>query len=173
MMKYILAVFLILFTNQVFCQNKNYTNPEKAIIQIFGKCYNDLESIEGTTNILPEKKNVKFCSLYQCTSRIVYAEEDKNIEDKIIKRALEIAIRLYNEGTPVYLTYGMNSSGQADSDNEILTDDDNLVYISVGECIVFNPLVKISEAVNKTTMELINNSKSIKIKKLEQEKFTK
>ena len=67
----------------------------------------------------------------------------------------------------------MNSSGQADSDNEILTDDDNLVYISVGECIVFNPLVKISEAVNKTTMELINNSKSIKIKKLEQEKFTK
>lgn len=157
----------LFFINQAFCQDKKFTNLEKAITEIFGKCYKDLNPIEGTINLIPEKKNVKFCSLYQCVSRIEYAENEKNIENAIIKRAIEITVRLYREGTPVYLTYGMDSSSQADWDNQILTDDDNLVYVSIAECVVSNSLVKISEAVNKATMELINNSKSIKSKKIE------
>ncbi|MBZ4033185.1 hypothetical protein K6T82_00280 [Flavobacterium sp. 17A] len=161
-MKNICIVFFLFFVNQVFFQNKEYSNPQKAFIEVFGKCFDDLAPIEGTINILPEKKNVRFCSLYQCASRIVYAEEEKDIENAILKRAKEIAIRLYNQGTPIYLTYGMNSSAQADLDNEILTDDDHLVYISVGECIVFQPVAKLSEEVNKVTMELINNYKAIK-----------
>lgn len=161
-MKNTFIIFSLLFINQIFCQNKEYTNPEKAFIEVLGKCYQDLTPIEGTINIIPEKKNVKFCSLYQCATRIIFADEEKDIENAIIKRAVEITVRLYSEGTPVYLTYGMNSSSQADCDNQILTDDDRLVYASVGECIVFSPLVKLSEAVNKTTMELIKNSKSVK-----------
>ncbi|SFD01431.1 hypothetical protein [Flavobacterium phragmitis] len=156
---------LLFFINQAFCQDKNYSNPDKAFIEVFGKCYNDLSPIEGTEKLLPKNKNVKFRSLYQCVSRITYAENDKKIESLILKRAVEIAVRLYSEGTPVYLIYGMNSSNQADSENQILTDDNNLVFMSVGECVVFNPLIKISEAVNNTTMELINNSKSVKNKK--------
>lgn len=163
-MKNISIIFFLLFINQTFCQDENYTNPEKAIIKVYGKCYEDLKPIEGTINIIPEKKNVRFCSLYQCVSRIGFAEKQKDIENAIIKRAVEITVRLYSEGTPVYLTYGMNSSSQADWDNQILTDDDNLVYLSVAECIVSQSLIKISEAVNKTTMELINNSKFVKQK---------
>ncbi|MBS7254344.1 hypothetical protein [Flavobacterium branchiicola] len=161
-MKNIFLVFFLLFTHEVFCQNEEYTNPEKAFVEVFGKCYKDLKPIEEIINFIPEKKDVKFCSLYQCVSRIEYVEKEKNIESVILKRAVEIAIRLYNEGTPIYLTYGMNSSGQADRDNQILTDDNHLVYVSIAECIVSHPLMKISKVVNKTTMELINNSKSIK-----------
>ncbi|WP_165800694.1 hypothetical protein [Flavobacterium sp. WLB] len=161
-----LLLFLF-FINQAFCQDKNNTNPEKAIVEVFEKCYKDLNPIEATINIIPEKKNVKFCSLYQCVSRVAYVEKEKDIENVIIKRAVEIAVRLYNDGTPVYLIYGMNSSSQADWDNQILTDDDNLIYVSIAECIVSHSLIKISEAVNKATMELINNSKSIKAKKIE------
>ncbi|WP_431242726.1 hypothetical protein ACQ9BO_23630 [Flavobacterium sp. P21] len=155
---------LLFFINQAFSQDRNYSNPEKAIIEVFGKCYKDLEPIEGTINLIPEKENVRFCSLYQCVRGIGYAENKKEIESSILKRAVEITVRLYSEGTPVYLTYGMNSSSQADWDNEILTDDDKIVYISVAECIVSQSLIKISEAVNNATMELINNSKSVKQK---------
>jgi hypothetical protein len=164
-MKKIFLIVFLLFLNQSYCQDGNYSNPEKALIKVYGKCYEDLKSIEGTRGLIPEKKNVKFCSLYQCVSRIEYVEKQKDIENTIIKRAVEITVRLYSEGTPVYLIYGMNSSSQADWDNQILTDDDNLVYISVAECIVSNSLIKISEAVNKATMELVNNSKSVKQKK--------
>ncbi|KAF2509201.1 hypothetical protein EYY60_12510 [Flavobacterium zhairuonense] len=156
---------LLFFVNQAFCQDKKFTNPEKAFIEAFGKCYKDLNPIEGTINLIPEKKNVKFCSLYQCARAIEYTENKKEIENAILKRAVEITVRLYNEGTPIYLIYGMNSSSQADSDNEILTDDDNLVYISIAECVVSQSQVKISGVINKTTMELINNAKSIKNKK--------
>ncbi|MBE8727087.1 hypothetical protein [Flavobacterium hungaricum] len=157
-MRNIIVTFLILFINQVFCQNENDTNSEKLVTEIYGKLYKDLDPIEGTINILPLNKNIKFCSLYQCVSRIGYAEKHKIIEEKIIKRALEITTRLFNEGTAIYLTYGAESLGQAISDNEILTDDNNLIYVSVGQCIVSDSLIKISDAINKRTMELINKT---------------
>ncbi|WP_202701086.1 hypothetical protein [Flavobacterium sp. UGB4466] len=156
-------LFLFLFTlNQVFSQDDNYTNSEKIIVDVFGKCFKDLNQIKGTRDVIPVNKNVKFCSMYQCVSRIGYTEKAKDIEKAIIKRAIKIATRLYNEGTPVYLTCGANSSNQADWYNQNLTDDNNLVYISIAECVVSHSLITIQKAVNQETMKLIKNYKSRK-----------
>ena len=157
-MKKTLSIFLFLITHQIFSQDKNYTNPEKALIEVYGKCFKDLNPIEGTTNVIPANKNVKFCSLYQCVSRNGYAEKNKDIEDSIIKRAIEITTRLYNEGTPVSLIIGMGTFGEADEKNQNLTDDNNLVYVSIAECISSLSLEKIQEAVNKETLKLINKN---------------
>ena len=152
-------IFLVLFLfslNQTFCQDISDENSEKAIIEIFGKCFKDLKPIEGTKDILPQKKDVSFCSLYQCISRIGYTEGNKNSYEAILKRAFDITTLLYNEGTPLYLTSGMGSSGEADEENENLTDDNHLIYISIAECITSDSLEKIKNIVNAQTLRLIN-----------------
>ena len=155
-MKKIFLAFLILFLNQVFCQDKTDENFNKAYVEVFGKCFEDLKPIEGTKEILPSKKNISFCSLYQCVTRIEYAENNKDIGEKILKRAIEITIRLYNAGTPIYLLSGMDSSGTAFAENKNLTDDNNLVYIAVAECITSDSIEKIKDIINNETLKLIH-----------------
>jgi hypothetical protein len=155
-MKKIFLAILLLIANQIFSQDKNYTNSEKANIEVYGKCFKDLKPIEGTKEILKQKKDASFCSLYQCISRIGYAEGNKNIYEAILKRAFDITTLLYNEGTPLYLTSGMGSSGEADEENENLTDDDHLIYISITECITSDSLEKIKNIVNTQTLRLIS-----------------
>jgi hypothetical protein len=155
-MKKVFITFCLLFINQIFSQDKNYTNPEKAFIEIFGKCFNDFKPIEGTKDFFTSKKDGQFCSLYQCVSRISYTEKKKDIQAEILKRALEITALLYNEGTPIYLISGMGSFGKADEKNEILTDDNNLIYISIADCISTNPLNNIMKVVNDETSRLLN-----------------
>jgi len=149
----LLALFCLQFG---FSQDKSDENYQKAEVEIFGKCFKNLKPIEGTNDILPTKKDIPFCSLYQCVSRIGYAENNKQIEESIVKRAIDITTLLYNEGTPIYLMIGMDSFGEAEEKNQSLTDDHNLVYISIAACISTPSLNKIQKAVNKQTLELIN-----------------
>lgn len=152
-------IFLVLFLfslNQTFCQDKNDESLDNIYVKVFGKCFKNLKPIEGTKDVLPLKKDVSFCSLYQCVSRIEYTEDNKDIQGKILKRAIEIATYLYNDGTPIYLISGMGTSGEADEKNQNLTDDNNLIYISVAECITSNALEKIKNIVNEQTLKLIN-----------------
>jgi len=150
--------FLILFLfclHQAFCQNKNDENLDKVYVEVFGKCFEDLKALEETKDILSLKK-ISFCSLYQCVNRIQHSEVDKNIQDAILKRATEITTRLYNEETPIYLIGGSMSWHQADTKNQDLTDDNNLIYVSISDCISSNALVKIAKTVNEETSRLIN-----------------
>lgn len=150
--------FLIIFLfclHQAFCQDKSDENLNKAYIEVFGKCFEDLKTLEETKDI-PALKKISFCSLYQCVSRIQNSEIDKNIEQAILKRATEITTRLYNEGTPIYLIGGSMSWRQADINNQDLTDDNNLIYVSISDCISSNALVKIAKIVNEETSRLIN-----------------
>lgn len=89
-MKKISLALLILFLNQVFCQDKIDENFNKAYVDVFGKCFEDLKPIQGTKEILPSKKNISFCSLYQCVTRIEYAENNKDIEEEILKEQLKL-----------------------------------------------------------------------------------
>lgn len=150
-------IFFLLSINLIYCQKEE--NMNKAYVEVFGKCFKELESIEGTINIFPLNKNVKFCSLYQCVSRFEYAVGQKDIQEKILKRAIEITNLLYNEGTPIHLLLGAGSSGEEYVNNESLSDDNNLVYISIAECIFSQSLLEIQEAVNKETTRLLNSKK--------------
>jgi hypothetical protein len=152
-------IFLVLFLfslNQTFCQNIDDENSKKAYAEVYGKCFKDLKPIEGTKDILPSKKDISFCSLYQCVSRIGYAEGNKNTQKAILKRAIEITTLLYKQGTPIYLLSGMDSSGTEIVENKNLTDDNNLIYIAVAECLTSQSLEKIKDIVNEQTMKLIN-----------------
>lgn len=152
-------IFLVLFLfslNQIFCQDISDENSKKAYIEVYGKIFKDLKPIEGTKDILPPKKNVSFCSLYQCVSRIEYTEGNKNIQEAIFKRAIEITNLLYKQGTPIYLLSGMDSSGTEIVENKNLTDDNKLVYIAIAECLTSQSLEKIKDIVNEQTMKLIN-----------------
>jgi hypothetical protein len=149
-------IFFLLCFCQVFCQDKSDENYQKAISEVFGKCFKDLNPIEGTINVIPVNKNVKFCSLYQCVSRIGYTSKNEEIEQAILKRAVQITTLLYNEGTPIFLISGMGSFGEAAEKNQNLNDDNNLVYIDIAECITSESLEKIKNIVNKQTLKLIN-----------------
>ena len=155
-MKRIFPIFFIFYIHQALCQNTTEENSQKVLIEVYGKCFKNLKSIEGTKAILPIKKDTPFCSLYQCVSRIEYAENEKAIEEKIVKRAIEITTLLYHEGTPVYLMIGMGSFGEAEEKNQNLADDNKLFYISIAECISSLSLNKIQEAVNEQTLKLIS-----------------
>jgi len=157
-MNKIFLVLFLLFINQTFCQNVVEDSEEKIHHKIYSKCFENLKAIQETESHNP-LKIISFCSLLECVIGVEYSKDKKDIQEAILKRALEITTLLYNEGTPIYLTSGMDSSYEAEKKNQNITDDNNLVYISVGECIVSRSLIKIQEAVNKETMKLINNYK--------------
>ncbi|MEO7978155.1 hypothetical protein [Flavobacterium sp.] len=108
-------IFLILFffcLNQTFCQNKDEDSEQKIQHKIYSKCFESLKPISEIENHQP-LKIISFCSLLECVMGFEYAKDEKTIQDAISKRAVEISVLLYNEGTPVYLTSGMDSSYEA------------------------------------------------------------
>ncbi|MBZ4043102.1 hypothetical protein [Flavobacterium hibisci] len=153
MMKKKFLILLLLLGIQVFSQNDD---PDQKIHhKIYGKCFDNLEQIPETENEIPLKA-ISFCSLLECTIGFKYAKDIKNIQNAILKRAIEITTLLYNEGIPVYLISGLDSSYEAEKQNKNITDDNNLVYISVGGCVSTNELQKIKQIINQKTLELIN-----------------
>lgn len=155
-------IFLILFIfclNQIFCQDKNEDSEQKIQHKIYSKCFEDLKPIPEIENHL-SLKIISFCSLLECVMGFEYAKDEKTIQDVISKRAIEISVLLYNEGTPVYLTSGLDSSYEAEKKNQNVIDDNNLVYISVAECLSTSSLQTIKKIVNEKTLELINKNKS-------------
>lgn len=162
-MKRNFLILLFLFGIQCFSQNETDSLEDQVYTQIFKKCFPEVKGLPEVKNRAKLNK-IQFCSLYQCVHYIEYVEYEEKIQNAILKRAVEIAALLYKNGTPVYLAMGMNSSDKALMKNVNLKDDNKLVYVSIAECTVSSSLIKISEAVNKATMELINNSKSFKQK---------
>jgi hypothetical protein len=160
-MKRILLVFLIFCLNQTFCQNQNEDSEQKIQHKIYSKCFESLKPIPETENHMP-LKIISFCSLFECVMGFEYAKEEKTIQEAISKRAIEISVLLYDEGTPVYLTSGLDSSYEAEKENQSITDDNNLVYISVGECTSTSSLQKIKKIINEHTLKLINKKHLLK-----------
>lgn len=145
--------------NQIFSQKKYPI--EEIYTKIYGKCFKDLQPIKEIENI-PSLQNISICSLFECVALVEYTEKEEKIQEAILRRATEITALLYNEGTPVYLTSGMNSFYKANENNQNLTDDNNLVHISVAECISSQSLQKIKQIVNRETARLISNNKKQK-----------
>ncbi|WP_163408442.1 hypothetical protein [Flavobacterium ajazii] len=160
MTKKILILFL-LSINVLYCQDEDEQTIERAYIETFGKCFSQLEPLQETKS-KTELKNISFCSLYQCIKFVDYEDYEEKIQKAILKRALEIAFLLYNQRTPVYLVSGMNSSEKAFQKNLNLNDDNNLVYISIAECVSSSSLEQIKEIVNTKTSKLIESKKSNK-----------
>jgi hypothetical protein len=162
-MKKTITILFLLFINQIFSQNENKYSKEEIYSEIYGKCYKALQPIKEFENI-PSLQNIPFCSLVECLALAEYARNEKDILEASLKRAIEITALLYNEGTPVYLINGLDSYYRANENNQDLTDDNNLIYISVAECISSNSLRKFQETVNQETSRLISNKQKAEIK---------
>ncbi|MGO4770068.1 hypothetical protein ACEN2I_00260 [Flavobacterium sp. W22_SRS_FK3] len=155
-------IFLLLFffsLNQTFCQDINEDSEQKIQHKIYSKCFESLKAIPEIENHIP-LKIISFCSLLECIMGFEYAKDERTIQEAISKRAIEISVLLYDQGTPIYLTSGMDSSYDADEKNQNLTDDNHLVYISIAECLSSKSLEKIKDIINEQTKKLINKNQT-------------
>lgn len=153
-----ILILFLLSINLLYCQDQDEETMEKTYIETYGKCFSQLKPLSETKS-KSELQNITFCSLYQCLKFVDFGEYEERIQKAILKRALEITLLLYNQKTPVYLVSGMNSSEKAFQKNLNLNDDDNLVYISIAECISSSNLEQIKETVNTKTSKLIESKK--------------
>ncbi|KIC02889.1 hypothetical protein [Flavobacterium sp. PL02] len=160
-MKKTITILFLLFINQIFSQTENKYSKEEIYSEIYGKCFKNLPPIKEIEN-MPTLQKMPFCSLVECLVLTEYVRNEKDIQEAILKRTVEITALLYNEGTPVYLTNGMDSSYKADEDNQDVTDDNNLIYISIAECTSSESLQKFKKTVNQETSRLISNKQKQK-----------
>lgn len=106
----------------------------------------------------PMLKTKVFYSIIGCIYLLNSKEEE--IKKVAIARLSGIATQLFHQGKPVLLTYGMDSGYTANNKNENLEDDDQIIYISIAECLVSQSESTAREVFNKQTMNLIAQKKS-------------
>ncbi|SEO28793.1 hypothetical protein SAMN05444671_0438 [Flavobacterium sp. CF108] len=161
MLQKIVLMILLLLSLSVKSQDTNDTEivEDYSIAeQLYTKCFENLNQGIEIFEKYPPLKSRKFCSLIECMFLYSYKEED--IKFAAEKRLIDIATQLYNAGTPVYLTMGMDSYLYAKEKNENLEDDNHLVYINYGECTNPRFLSDAAEIINRQTLSLIKQSTS-------------
>ena len=161
MISKLLFILPLLICFQVESQNIDDTEivvDHSISTQLYTKCFENLNQGTEIFEKYPTLKSVKFCSLIECMH--LYAYPEKDIKFAAEKRLIGIATQLYNVGTPVYLTMGMDSYLYAKEKNQNLEDDNHLVYINYGECTNPKFLVDAAKIVNRQTLSLIKQSNS-------------
>ncbi|MDA6068891.1 hypothetical protein NJT12_04580 [Flavobacterium sp. AC] len=160
MIEKFLSLLLLILCSQVKSQNATAQSREiednSISYQLFTKCFDNLNQGSEILEKYPALKDAKLCSLLYCMHLLAYPEKD--IQFAAENRLIGIATQLYNENTPAILIMGLDSSRTAKERNKNLEDDNNIVYISYGECT--NPafLREGADIVNKQTMQLINKN---------------
>src|SRR5690606_32912834 len=96
----------------------------------FEACRTDLNPLEKI-NDYPLFPVNELCSLRSCFRNISYDP----INQVIYKRLAELAERNFYDGIYLFLIEGENSVEKADALNQSISDDQNLIYISVDDFI--------------------------------------
>lgn len=126
--------------------------------KLFSKCFENLNQGSEIFEKYPDLKKNGFCSIQDCILLLVYKEE--YVQEIGKARLRGIATQLFREGNPVLLISGMNSSSTALEENENTLDDNNIIYISVGECVIPNYVSIAEEVFNQQTNRLIQQNKN-------------
>jgi len=121
--------------------------------QLYNKCFENLNQGSEILELYPAFKDIKLCSIAYCMQILAY--NDKEVKSIGENRLIGIATQLYNEGTPILLIMGLESSLLAEQKNKNLLDDNHIVYISYGECTNPPYLRLAAEIINKQTGRLI------------------
>ena len=155
-------VFFILFFFSFFLAESQNQHDSKIIedtsiaAQLYTKCFTNLNQENHIFEKYTTFKSGIFCSLITCSVLLAYQETDIQIAGE--KRLIGITTQLFNEGNPVYLTSGLDNSFEARKKNENLKDDNNIVYISYGECTSPAYLRKAADIINKQTLSLMKQA---------------
>ncbi|SHF74095.1 hypothetical protein SAMN05444377_11760 [Flavobacterium fontis] len=150
----VLTVFLM---SKAIGQNADSLKVDISY-KLFSKCFKNLNYGSEVIENYPALKKSGLCSIQDCILSLAYNEE---IINKIVEvRLIGIATQLFREGNPVLLISGMNSYATSLEENENTEDDNKIIYISVGECVIPNYISKGTEIFNKQTLSLIEKKKN-------------
>ncbi|WP_343617575.1 hypothetical protein [Flavobacterium sp.] len=156
-MKGILLIIVLLFSYQVQSQNDGDGEIDNSIsTQFHTKCLEDLTQGNEMFEKYPNLKTMKFCSILECTSLLAYKEKDAKLWAE--QRLIEIATKLFNQGTPVFLNSGMDSYLSAEQKNINLEDDNHILYISYGGCSSPSYFHDAADIINRQTAFLIDQA---------------
>ncbi|WP_298119599.1 hypothetical protein [Flavobacterium sp.] len=158
-MKYLKLTLFIFFVIQLSsAQTENEIEIENNFpLSLLTRYFKNLNHGSELFDSYPILKNEQFYSIIGC----IYLLEikDEEIKKVAIARLKGISKQLFNEGTPVILNYGMDSVGFAIKKNEDLEDDNQIVYLSIADCIIRNSEVEAKNSFNNQTMKLIDQKK--------------
>lgn len=147
--------FIVLVT---FCSTFALYGQNEVSFELFSKCFPNLNQGSEILEKYPEMQKFGFCSIFKCINLLAYQEEF--IQEIGKARLIGIATQLYREGNPVILISGMDSSSTEIEENKNIKDDNNIVYVSVGECVIPNYVWTAKEMFNKQTRMLIEKNKN-------------
>ncbi|WP_157486174.1 hypothetical protein [Flavobacterium sp. Leaf359] len=89
---------------------------------------------------------------------LLYIKED-TVKKVAIERLTGISTQLFNEGKPVLLTYGMDSAYSAMKKNKNVDDDNNIIYLSIADCVISEAESIASDIFNAQTIKLLAQKK--------------
>lgn len=164
MKKIFFTLFTIFALNSIYSQEITEINEE---VNLYTKCFSNLNPIK-----IPDYPvfQSNLCSIWECLAMYEYLSLVKapidlsDYKKQIIERTNEIAVRLYLEGNPVYLTNGMDCSEYAKEKNSKKEENNGLTYICYAECLTSNSEKEFANIFNNRTTQLIN-SKNNKLAK--------
>lgn len=147
----------VFFMSKAIGQNTDSLKVDISY-KLYSKCFENLNYGSEVIEKYPALKKNGLCSIQDCILSLAY-EEDV-VKEIAIARLRGIATQLYRQGNPVILISGMDSYTTALEENENTEDDNKIVYISVGECVIPNYVSKAEEIFNKQTRMLMEKNKN-------------
>ena len=126
--------------------------------KLYTKCFKNLNYGSEIIEKTPALKNSGLCSIFDCLFSLAY--KDEYIQKIVKARLIGIATQLYREGNPVILISGMEGYSITLEKNQNTNDDDKIVYISVGDCLIPNYISIGKEVFNQQTNKLLKENKN-------------
>ena len=149
-----IILFIILGIHFSFAQEETKVDenfPFSLLVRYFNYLNHGKEELK-TYPVLNQPES--YC-IWGCI--FLMESEDETIKKIAIARLKGIATQLFREGKPVLLTSGMNSANFNITKNVNLEDDNNIIYVSIGECTMPRNWYEAKDVFNSETRKLIKN----------------
>ncbi|WP_281635797.1 hypothetical protein [Flavobacterium marginilacus] len=155
-----LFLIIIVFHNLLFSQNSDgNVSAETISDKIQTHCFENLKPFKELDS-LPNWKN-HTCTILDNLVLLQINTKNKSFDEElhksVISRLREISNLFYLDKTPIILTSGMDSFLETEEKNKNLEDDNKIIYVSIGECIMPRTWYEAKEIFNSETRKLINN----------------
>jgi hypothetical protein len=129
------------------------TSSESIQEKYYNFCRTDLKKLKKIREYAFFDTN-QLCSIKRCFRNIGYDPINK----VIYKRVVELAKKNYRDGIYLYLIEGPNSKERADVLNKNITDDKNLIYVSVDDFIDHQSISHAKDLYNSKMKRLISKN---------------
>lgn len=149
-----ILILLFIFFNIHFCIAQSESKKDENFhLSLLARDFEYLNQGSEFFEKYPLLKRTELNSIIGC----IYLLNDKEEEIKhvAVARLEGIATQLFNEGTPVILISGMDSTMLANQKNENLEDDNHIIFLSIAACLVSEAESKAQKVFNAKTMKLI------------------